>query len=65
MTMLYFFNNGILLLLFDSLRTAPPRLSIKLATVANAGLWSQSPSSILIGWSRSQKLLDGGAEAEA
>ena len=65
MTMLYFFSNGILLLLFDSLRTAPPRLSIKLTTVTNAGLWSRSSSYILDGWSRSQKHLDGRAEAEA
>jgi len=35
--MLYFFQNGILLLLIDNLRMDPPRLLIKLiATIPNA-----------------------------
>jgi len=33
-TMSYFFRNGIQLLMFGNLHTAPPRLSIKLSTVA-------------------------------
>jgi len=33
-TMSYFFHNGILLLLFDKIRTAAPRLSVKLTTDA-------------------------------
>ena len=32
--MLYFFHNQILLLLFDTLRTVPVRLSTKLTTIA-------------------------------
>jgi len=32
--MSYFFHNRLLLLLFDNLHTAPPRISIKLTTIA-------------------------------
>jgi len=33
-TMLYFYQYGILFLLFDNVRTVPTRLSIKLTTIA-------------------------------